>query len=129
MKRAIATVLAMALLIGGGAGVASAGKAKFKTGTYSGTTSQNRLIMFQVTKKKVKYISTGFTAPCGMNTETSGHSGKINKKGKFTAKTRVGGKVTHVFKGKLKGKKASGTFRFTYGPCDTGVIKWNAKKG
>jgi hypothetical protein len=128
MKRTIGAVLAVALLIGG-AGSATAGKAKFKTGNYMGTTSQERVILFKVTKKKVKHISSGFTASCGINSETSGHSGKINKKGKFTAKTvEAGGASKTVIKGKLKGRKASGTMRWTYENCDTGVIKWEAKK-
>lgn len=121
MKRVSIGLLSAVVLLAG----AEAGLASFKTGSYSGTTSQKKLILFEAKKKKVTALTTGFTAPCGMNTESSFHSpAKINKKGVFTYNDGYG----WVVKGKLKGSKATGTMRFNYGACDTGKLTWKAKR-
>lgn len=121
MKRVSSALVAAVLLLAG----AEASTAAFKAGSYSGTTSQNRLIQFEATKKKVTSLTTGFTASCGLNTESSFQKpAKINKKGVF----KYSDGIAWTVKGKLKGSKAKGIMRFNSGSCDTGKLTWNAKR-
>jgi hypothetical protein len=127
---AAAGLLCAGALLGGG--TASAGKSvKWKPGSYYGQTSQGHGIFFGVTKKKAGPFGGNYTAKCGSSSMYVDLNGvpetKINKKnGKF--KSNGDGPGTKYVKGRIKGKKASGTLRVAFSGCDTGIVKWTAKR-
>ncbi len=115
--------------------LAAPASAGFKSGFYSGETSQLDSagdpypVLLNVNKKKTKV--TGFVegdrgeSPCHPPIEWHVDA-KLNGRGKFADKDEVYGYV----KGKFEGRRASGTARFIFEPngCDSGVIDWEAKK-
>ncbi len=109
--------------------------AGFKSGTYSGTTSQLDSggdpypLLLEVNRKKTKV--RGFVegdrgeAPCDAFFEWQVQA-KVKPSGKFNDVDEVYGYV----KGKFDGKKVSGTARFTFEPlgCDSGVVTWEGRR-
>jgi hypothetical protein len=130
-QRAVAIGAAGVMLVG----LAAPASAGFKSGSYSGETTQLDSVgdpyplLLNVNQKKTKV--TGFVEgdrgepPCSAPFEWQVDA-KLKESGRFADKDEVYGYV----KGKFEGKKASGTARFIYEPngCDSGVIDWAAKK-
>jgi hypothetical protein len=112
-----------------------------KSGSFSGSTKQNRAISFKVTPGgKVKNVEFGFRGRCDNGATTSGTTkfgGKfdVNNKGKFRA---TGGSNSFV-KGKFKKpRKAKGTLKWrgsTFDPftlrtvsCSSPKVRWTASR-
>jgi hypothetical protein len=109
--------------------------AGFKSGTYSGTTSQaGQNLQLSVNKAKTKVIVVFFefdAPPCGGmgGLQYAGLEAKIKKSGKFKALSPGDGFYGFV-KGKFKGSKASGTAKYHWEEqgCDAGDVTWTAEK-
>ena len=127
-------VMAAALIL------ATPGLAGFKSGTYTGTTSQDdeggdpHDLMLQVNKKRTKVSVVFFELeadPCkGMGgLQYAGLSAKIKPSGKFNALSPADGFYGYV-KGKFDGSKAAGTARYHFDEsgCESGVVDWTARK-
>lgn len=110
----------------------------FKSGTYTGNSEQpdNNGLMLDVKKNKKKVnivffeFSDDLIAPCGGGpggTQFAGHTTKLKRSGKFKWVDEFG---YGYVKGKFKGRKATGTARYTFEPngCDSGVVEWTARK-
>jgi hypothetical protein len=127
----LASLALAALLV-----AASPGLAAFKSGTYTGKTSQDDLagdpypLMMEVkrSKKKLQIAFFEYNAPpCGQGEFGVGGTARIKRSGKFKYVDEFG---YGYIKGKFKGRRASGTLRY-HAPattCDTGVLDWTAKK-
>ncbi|MDX6587847.1 MAG: hypothetical protein QOI31_2320 [Solirubrobacterales bacterium] len=109
--------------------------AGFKSGTYSGKTSQDANLQLSVNKSKTKVNVVFFefiAPPCGGpgGTQYAGLEGKIKDSGKFNVPSPGDGFYGYV-KGKFKGKSAEGTalYHFDAQGCDSGIVDWTAKKG
>ncbi|HYH62349.1 MAG TPA: hypothetical protein VD766_10830 [Solirubrobacterales bacterium] len=111
--------------------------AGFKSGTYSGTTSQEdsagnpKPLQLSVNKKKTKVSVVFFeleAPPCGGKggLQWAGIEGKIKDNGKFKIKDDPYGYI----KGRFHGSMADGTARYAYKPsgCDSGVITWASER-
>lgn len=134
MRRAggVALICAVGMALG-----APNGTAAFKPGGYLGLTSQNKTIIFDVSKKRVKTLGIDIRYTCSdgssqyeWSVSKHGLKGKI-KNGNFKlVQNEFGAKM--LVKGNLKGKRASGTARGTYTSgttsCDTGKLTWTAKR-
>ena len=134
---AVAAVAGSLALAGSGA---AAPANDFKSGQYVGTTSQDdevgqpKNVGLEVPKnrKKVNIVYFEFVAPpCG----AGGAFGGLQMAGKTTK--LVNGKFNFVdefgygyVKGKFEAGRAHGTARYTFEQqgCDSGVVKWTAKK-
>ena len=116
--------------------VATPGVAGFKSGTYSGTTSQpGQHLQLKVNKRKTRVTVVFFeldAPPCGGKggLQYAGLTTKIKKSGKFNAPSPGDGFYGFV-KGKFKGKRASGTAKYKVkaSGCDAGDVTWTAEKG
>jgi hypothetical protein len=107
----------------------------FKSGTYSGTTSQvdavgdPKPLQLKVNKKKNK-VTIGFfeleAPPCGPNLQFSGGKTAVRASGKFKWEHPSYGYV----KGQVHHNEAEGTARYKFDPrgCDTGVVTWTAER-
>jgi hypothetical protein len=112
-----------------------------KSGSFSGSTKQDRAISFKVTPGgKVKNVEFGFRGSCANGARTSGtthFSGKfdVNNRGRFRA---TGGSDSFV-KGRFKKpKKAKGTLKWrgsTFDPftlrtvsCSSPKVRWTATR-
>ncbi len=123
---------------------------------YSGSTDDSKSIAFKVSKKKVSGVSLRFTTVCDNPNDPSnpllitlkpdpsllGVKAPV-KKGHFSFTSDPLYSIQHGLimvnmAGKLSGKKASGTIRVRfpaetagfddYGDCDSGKIKFTAKR-
>jgi hypothetical protein len=135
MRRRFGTAIACGV-IAAALTLAAPGLAGFKSGTYSGTTSQLDSggdpypLLLEVNRKKTKV--RGFVegdrgeSPCDPPIEFHVDT-KVKPSGKFNHVDEFG---YGYVKGKFEGKKASGTARFTFEPngCDSGVITWDGRK-
>ncbi len=132
---AIAATVALALF----AGVAAA---KWKKGTYSGSSqqAQHNAVQLTITNKSVGLVFFDFydpscVYPC-MQPSWAGLSGKIHKKGKkgrkgeFQINSPASGYYGYVA-GTVKGKKAQGSVYYAPGGVDPDLpplpIKWEAE--
>jgi hypothetical protein len=117
--------------------IAPVALAGFKSGTYAGTTSQEREIRFTATQLAVKKFSFSVTIDCDDGTmllfEGDGARAPIGEKGGFKAEfvSKDGG-ITSVVSGKLKHRRASGTI-VTAGTLQGGgecssSVDWSARK-
>jgi hypothetical protein len=119
---------------------ATPGLAGFKSGKYTGKTSQDdeggnpHDLALKVNRKKTRVSVIYFELeadPCkgtgGL--QYAGLKAKIKRSGKFKALSPGDGFYGYV-KGKFKGKRASGTA--VYNPegtgCDSGIVEWKARK-
>jgi hypothetical protein len=132
IRRIGAIGCAGALVVLLAAPVAMAG---YKPGRYAGETSQGESIAFKAKKHTVKAFSFTVLIECEDDSafELSNSEGQAptNGRGKFRAV--FSGDATTVLKGKLKRKKASGTFE-SEGTAPTGARcyghgDWSASKG
>jgi hypothetical protein len=120
--------------------IAAPGTAGFKSGTYTGKTSQDdeggspHDLMLKVNRKKTKVTVVFFELeadPCkgtgGL--QYAGLTAKIRRSGKFKALSPGDGFYGYV-KGKFDGRKATGTARYTFEStgCESGVVTWRARK-
>jgi hypothetical protein len=128
----------------GGATVAAAvlalvltapGLAGFKSGNYSGTTSQGKSLGLKVNsaKTKVTVVYFEFSAPpCGGKggLQYAGLKAKIRSDGTFKAKSPADGYYGYV-KGRFHGRYADGRALYHYDPsgCNSGDVTWSAEKG
>ena len=123
---ALGAVALLTLALAAGPGLASS-KA---TAYYPGTTSQDKTLALSLEGKNVNVTWFGFDSPpCGGpgGTQYAGLQAKLKKNGKF--KAAPSSDYGYV-KGKLKGRKFTGTARHTLPElgCDSGVVTWTAKK-
>jgi hypothetical protein len=131
--------------------------AKFKPGSYAGTTDDNKSIAFKVSKKKVSAVSLRFSTVCENPSDAAnpllitlkptpsllGVSAPVKKNGRFSFTSdplySIGhGMILVNMAGKLHGGKAIGTIRVrfpaesagfdNYGDCDSGKIGFTAKR-
>ncbi len=135
MRKRVGLAVACAVVVVGLV-FAPAGLGAFKSGTYTGKTSQDDLggdpypLMMEVKKSKKKLQIAFFeynAPPCGQGEFGVGQIVKIKRTGKFKYVDEFG---YGYIKGKFKGRKASGTLRY-HAPtttCDTGVLDWTARK-
>ncbi len=112
--------------------------AAFKTGTYSGTTSQEEAIGFKTTERKVKKLGYRVSAGCEDGTAMEFEvpfDGKtpISEKGRFaltlTEATPVD--VTLKITGKVKRRRAHGTITATANQSGTDCyseVDWSARR-
>ena len=140
-KRSVRIGMALAsLMLAASLVIVAPGTAGFKSGNYSGTTSQDdeggdpHNLALTVNRKKTRVSVIFFELeadPCkgtgGL--QYAGLKAKIKRSGKFKALSPGDGFYGYV-KGKFKGRRASGTA--LYNPegtgCDSGVVEWKAKK-
>jgi hypothetical protein len=119
--------------------VAAPSAAAFKTGTYSGTTSQGEAIGFKATKEKVKRLGYRVSVDCedgsAMEFEVP-YDGKtpIREKGRFalTLTDAALVQVTLEINGKVKRKRARGTITATAtnerGADCYSEVDWSARR-
>jgi hypothetical protein len=124
--------------------------AQSQSGRYKGVTRQKQKVSMNISRKGVKF-SIPWSANCRdggprfKGTTSNSKPLRVRKRGAFAAKASFTGaaadgtKVRYrvAFKGKLRGKKASGSWRLTVrGPyieggtytCTTGKVRWRAKR-
>jgi len=138
-RRSLVTAGAAVLLVMGLI-VAAPGLA-FKSGTYSGTTSQDdeggdpHNLQLKVNRKKTRVTVVFFELeadPCkgtgGL--QYAGLKAKIKDSGKFKALSPGDGFYGYV-KGKFQGRQAEGTalYEVEASGCDSGEVTWEAEKG
>ena len=135
-RTAAAAALALALTIPAVAPAATGGK-------YKGETEQERPVTFKVSKGKVKSFEGGINVFCigsgiEFNAVIPPKAMKLKKGGKFSYEGRDKIDSTNIeIKGKVKGKKASGSISMTYSQYDassgqftgcSGKAKFKAKR-
>jgi hypothetical protein len=113
----------------------------FKSGTYSGTTSQDdeggdpHDLQLKVNRKKTRVTVVFFELeadPCkgtgGL--QYAGLKAKIRDDGTFKAKSPADGFYGYV-KGRLHGRVADGKARYHFDAsgCESGIVTWEAHKG
>ena len=132
----VAAAAALALLVAD----VGAAKAKWKQGTYSGSSeqAQNNALQLDIKKKQVTVVFFEFydptcTYPC-MQPQWAGLTGKIKKKGKkgkFEVQSPGDGYYGYLT-GTVKGKKAKGSAYYDKSGYDPELpplpIKWEAKR-
>jgi hypothetical protein len=137
MKRRLGAAIAIGALVAVLA-LATSGLGAFKSGTYTGNSEQpdNNGLMLEVKKNKKKVnivffeFSDDLITPCGGGpggTQFAGHTTRLKKSGKFNWVDEFG---YGYVRGKFKGRRATGTARYTFEPngCDSGVVEWTARK-
>ena len=137
MRKRLGVAIAVGSMVAALA-LATTGLGAFKSGTYTGNSEQpdNNGLMLKVSKnkKKVNIIffewSADLLTPCGGGpggTQFAGHRTRLKKSGKFNWVDEFG---YGYVRGKFKGRKASGTARYTFESlgCDSGVVEWTARK-
>jgi hypothetical protein len=119
-----------------GLGVFTApGLGGFKSGTYSGATSQGLNLQLKVNSAKTKMTVVFFefsAPPCGGKggLQYAGLKAKIRSDGTFKAKSPADGYYGYV-KGRFHGRYADGRALYHYDPsgCNSGDVTWSAEKG
>ena len=153
MKKLCGAVALGALLV---VPCGSALAAKFKTGSYTGTTDDAKSIAFKVAGKRLSGVSLRFTTVCDNPNDPAnpllitlkpkpsllGVDARI-KKGRFSFTSDPLYSIQHGMilvnlAGKVSGGKATGTIRVRfpaetagfdqYGDCDSGKIKFTARR-
>lgn len=103
---------------------------------YKGTSRQGRGVCFLVSRngKQVKLAWFGWAARCGIVTWVEGTTKMLGRgtapvrNGRFTLSST--GSISALFKGKIKGRKASGVLSFKESSgCSSGKVRWTARKG
>jgi hypothetical protein len=107
----------------------------FKSGTYSGTTSQTdtggtpEALQLKVNKKKTKVNIVFFeleAPPCdGSHLSYAGERTAVRASGKFKWESEFG---YGFVKGQFQHNEAEGTARWQGGACDSGLITWTADR-
>ena len=105
-------------------------------GRYRGSTSQGETICFNVVKRGARRSLTGlefaWTGSCPDSTAGSTFSGfrrvPVRRNGRFEGSS-FNSDLT--FAGRITGRTARGTLRMQpgRGGCDSGRVRWNARKG
>ena len=139
-KRRPFAAAAVVVALAAGLMAATPGLAGFKSGTYTGTTSQNdeggfpHDLMLKVNraKTKVNVVFFEFEAdPCkGIGgLQYAGLTARIKRSGRFEALSPADGFYGYV-KGQFQGGNASGTALYHYDAsgCNSGVVNWTAAK-
>jgi hypothetical protein len=132
---AAVAALAVAISLPTAAGSPAAGELCKLSGTrYAGKTSQGKSMCFTLTRSgKISEYAYAVRNTCGGVTSRTTSKTGIAVSGAGSFSTTFQGSF---FKGKISGRKASGTLRSKttqYGfvppvTCDSGVVKWNATK-
>ena len=106
----------------------------FKSGTYSGDTSQGQSLQLKVNKAKTKVTVVFFefvAPPCGGmgGLQYAGLTGKLRNSGKFRVLSPADGYYGYV-KGKFEHHSADGTALYHYDPsgCNSGEVTWTAER-
>jgi opacity protein-like surface antigen len=132
-RRTVVMVVCAALAVAVAASAVAA--AAYKTGRYEGTTSQGETISLRAKKLGVKKFAFDVITDCDDGTRfgvsNSGGQAPTNTRGRFEA-LFTGSIGTTVLKGRLKRKKASGTFE-SEATSPTGALctasgDWRAEK-
>jgi hypothetical protein len=129
-----ATIVAVML-----ATISAAGPTAYKKGFYKGKTSQDNPVEMTFLKGSVENASVTIGYSCSDGSEEASipfelGDGKVSKKGKFSlAWAEFGTNALLTLEGKVKGKKAKGTLRFSASlpngvHCSVDDVTWKAKK-
>jgi hypothetical protein len=139
-RRRSVALAGVVVVLAAGLIMATPGLAGFKSGNYTGTTSQNdeggfpHDLALQVNRAKTKVTVVFFELeadPCkGVGgLQYAGLTARIRSTGKFKALSPGDGFYGYV-KGKFDGRRAEGTA--IYNPegtgCDSGEVTWTARK-
>jgi len=141
----LAAVLAAALA----GGIAASALATHHAGRYAGSTSQGKTMRFTISAdgRYVENVRVDFSYPCRGETTRGGYFGDAGRYGfrarirdhRTFARRRDEALFVVELRGRLAGRRASGTIRFTSTgggsgdvpasdePCDSGPIAWTAK--
>jgi hypothetical protein len=132
LKLTVALTLALAVSAGPAAAAVS-------NGTYKGSTSQDRTVHAKVKNGKIKSLTFSVYTLCGIggsngsNTDAVAIQGvKIKANGTYRHSEKgdsSNGKATYTLKGKVTGKKITGSIeQFFRGGCQTFDLKFTAKR-
>ncbi|MGI9021153.1 MAG: hypothetical protein ACR2G3_10635 [Solirubrobacterales bacterium] len=124
----LSTIAAVALL----GAIPGAAAADWRSGTYTGTTSQGKTLQLDVTQRRVNITFFGYVAPpCGGagGVQFAGVKARIGSTGRFKYQEPYYG---GFIKGRLQGRRVEGTAAYYFSnattSCDSGIVTWTGKR-